>query len=269
LWSARILADQPQEIRAVHESYVDAGARVVVTASYQVSREGFVAAGRTAREADNALRASVLIAREAVANRPVLVAASIGPYGAILHDGSEYRGRYGVSRDRLVDFHAERLAVINEAQPDVLAIETIPDVEEIDALMEALATVPHLTGWVTVTCADTSHTSAGQRLDEVAAAVATSSQVSAVGVNCTAPVHVSGALTALSASCDLPLVAYPNAGGDWDPEHGWRGAAENQAVDLLGQWCAQPNLGLLGGCCGVGPTTVGYMAERLATAQPR
>ena len=107
LWSARILADDPGEIRAVHQAYLDAGARVVVTASYQVSREGFVEAGRTSPQADAALRTAVEVAREAVADRDALVAASVGPYGAILHDGSEYRGRYGVSHAKLVDFHGD------------------------------------------------------------------------------------------------------------------------------------------------------------------
>ncbi len=246
----------------MHESYIGAGARAIVTASYQVSRDGFVAAGRSSASADDALRASVRIAREAVGDRDVLVAASVGPYGAILHDGSEYRGRYGVSRERLIDFHAERLHVLAEAGPDALAIETIPDVDEVDALVEALGEVPHLSAWLTVTCADPAHTSAGQPLAEVALAAARSSQIVAVGVNCTAPDNVAGALARLAAAGDLPLVAYPNAGGDWDPHRGWQGAAEGRAVDLIDQWCGTPRLALLGGCCGVGPQTIRQISKR-------
>lgn len=262
LWSARILADQPAEIRAVHESYIAAGAKVIVTASYQVSRDGFAAAGRSSASADDALRSSVRIARDAVGGRGVLVAASVGPYGAILHDGSEYRGRYGVSRERLIDFHAERLRVLAEAGPDALAIETIPDVDEIDALLEALAAVPHLPAWLTVTCADPAHTSAGQPLAEVMVAAGESTQIVAVGVNCTAPDNVAGALGQLAAAGDLPLIAYPNAGGDWDPDRGWLGAAEGRAVDLIDEWCGMPRLALLGGCCGVGPQTIRQISDR-------
>ena len=264
LWSGRILADEPAEIRAVHESYIDAGARVIVTASYQVSREGFVAAGRTAGAADRALRTSVRIAADAVAGREVLVAASVGPYGAILHDGSEYRGRYGVSHAQLVDFHAERLVVLAQEGPDLLAIETIPDVDEVMAILEALREVPTLSAWLTVTCADNGHTSAGQPIGEVMEAAATSPQIVAVGVNCTAPDNVAGALAALAAAGDLPLVAYPNAGGDWDPQIGWRGAAEGRAVDLMQEWLHQPRLALLGGCCGVGPATIRQVASLTA-----
>lgn len=247
----------------MHESYIDAGARVIVTASYQVSRDGFVAAGRSAASADDALRASVDVAREAVAGRDVLVAASVGPYGAILHDGSEYRGRYGVSRERLVDFHAQRLRVLAEAGPDALAIETIPDVDEIDALVEAIGEVPQLPAWLTVTCADPAHISAGQPLAEVAAAASGTAQIVAVGVNCTAPDNVTGALSCLADAGDLPLIAYPNAGGDWNPDRGWQGAAEGRAVDLLDEWCAEPRLALLGGCCGVGPRTIRQITNRL------
>lgn len=263
LWSARILADAPDEIRAVHEAYIAAGAEVIVTASYQVSRDGFVAAGRSAAEADEALRRSVQVARSAAEGSSTLVAASVGPYGAILHDGSEYRGRYGVSRERLVEFHAERLTILAAEGPDLLAIETIPDVDEIDALVEALRVVPTLPAWLTVTCADGGHTSAGQPLADVAAAVSSSAQVRAVGVNCTAPGNVADALAALASAGDLPLVAYPNAGGDWDPQTGWQGAGDGVATDLLDEWLAEPRLALVGGCCGVGPATVAHIAAKV------
>ena len=208
LWSARILADDPGEIRAVHQAYLDAGARVVVTASYQVSREGFVEAGRTSPQADAALRTAVEVAREAVADRDALVAASVGPYGAILHDGSEYRGRYGVSHAKLVDFHGERLRVIADSGPDLLAIETIPDLDEVSALVEVLADFSDLPAWLTMSCSDRAQTSAGQPIEDLVGMVAGTPSVRAVGVNCTAPEHV----------------AYPNSGRAWSPTAGWSGA---------------------------------------------
>lgn len=265
LWSARILADDPGEIRAVHEAYLDAGACVVVTASYQVSREGFVAAGRTARQADDALRTAVDVAREAVRGRDALVAASVGPYGAILHDGSEYRGRYGVTRERLIDFHGERLAVIADSAPDVLAIETIPDLDEVSALADVLADHPEMPAWLTMSCADGAHTSAGQPIEDLIALVAGAPSVRAVGVNCTAPEYVQSLLSRLSAAGASALIAYPNSGRAWSPTSGWSGDGTDVGEDLVSQWRAVPGVALIGGCCGIGPDSVAAIARTLSS----
>jgi homocysteine S-methyltransferase len=265
LWSARILADSPEEIRAVHDCYLDAGARVVVTASYQVSRQGFVSAGRSAASADEALTAAVAIARDAVQGRDALVAASVGPYGAILHDGSEYRGRYAVSHGQLVDFHAERLEVIAAASPDLLAIETIPDLDEVAAIVEALADVTDLPAWITMSCADGAFTCAGQPIDDLVEAVAPAAQVRAVGVNCTAPEHVQSLLHRLSDSGAPALVAYPNAGRAWSPTAGWSGEESNVGADLVARWREVPGVVLIGGCCGVGPDSISAISGSLAS----
>lgn len=263
LWSARILADQPEAIRAVHESYVDAGARVVVTASYQVSREGFVAAGRTAAQADAALRTAVDVARAATAGRGAFVAASVGPYGAIRHDGSEYTGRYGVSHDRLVNFHGERLEVMVASEPDLLAIETIPDLDEVQALVEVLSDFPEVPAWLTMSCADADRTCAGQPIEDLVAHVADTPSIRAVGVNCTAPEHVESLLTRLSTAGASALVAYPNSGRAWSPTAGWSGEGTDVGEDLVSRWCRVPGMALIGGCCGVGPDSVAAIARSL------
>lgn len=245
LWSARVLADEPQEILAVHRAFAAAGARVLVSASYQVSREGFVAAGRTAAQADEALRAGVDLAREA-AGTGVLVAAGVGPFGAIRHDRSEYRGRYGVSRQRLVDFHAERLAVLAGAGPDLIAVETVPDAEEADAIAEALADHPDLPAWVSFSCRDGERTCAGQPVEEAAAAALSAPTVLAVGVNCIAPEHIGALLARLSDATGAHLLAYPNGVGD------------------VRQWTRIKRVALVGGCCGVGPKAIAEMARRVS-----
>lgn len=245
LWSARVLADEPQEILAVHRAFAAAGARVLVSASYQVSREGFVAAGRTAAQADEALRAGVDLAREA-AGAGVLVAAGVGPFGAIRHDRSEYRGRYGVSRQRLVDFHAERLAVLAGAGPDLIAVETVPDAEEADAIAEALADHPDLPAWVSFSCRDGERTCAGQPVEEAAAAALGAPTVLAVGVNCIAPEHIGALLARLSDATGAHLLAYPNGVGD------------------VRQWTRIERVALVGGCCGVGPKAIAEMARRVS-----
>ncbi len=238
---------------------------MVVTASYQVSRAGFVEAGRTVQEADAALRMAVDVARDAVAGRDAFVAASVGPYGAILHDGSEYRGRYGVSHAQLVDFHAERLAVIVESGPDLLAIETIPDLDEVAALIDVLADVSDLPAWLTMSCADGALTAAGQPIEELAAMVAGTPSLRAVGVNCTAPEHVESLLTRLGDAGAPALVAYPNSGRAWSPTTGWSGEGTDVGEDLVSRWRQVPGVALIGGCCGVGPDAVAGIARTLSS----
>lgn len=249
----------------MHATYVDAGARVVTTASYQVSREGFAAVGRSPADADDALRASVRLAREAVAGRDALVAASVGPFGAIRHDGSEYRGRYGVSRQRLIEFHAERLEVIASAGPDLLAIETIPDLEEVDALVEVLGSFDVLPAWLTMTCVDEGHTSAGQPIEELVDAVRSAASIRAVGVNCTAPEHVTAILGRLADAGAPYLVAYPNSGRAWSPDSGWSGGGAAPGADLVAEWRQIPGVTLVGGCCGVGPGDIAAIARSLSS----
>lgn len=265
LWSARILIDQPDEVMRAHRSYIDAGATVVVTASYQVSRAGFIAAGRSAGDADDALRASVRVAREAAQGTDALVAASVGPYGAILHDASEYRGRYGVSRDQLIDFHAERLSVLVQEQPDLLAIETIPDLDEVEALVEVLRDFGDFPAWLTMSCADGQHSCAGQPIEGLVALTAAVPSVQAVGVNCTAPEHVESLLIRLSDAGAPALVAYPNSGRAWSPTAGWSGEGTDVGEDLVARWRAVPELALIGGCCGVGPDSIAAISRSLSS----
>lgn len=269
LWSARVLAEDPAAVRDVHAAYFRAGAVVGISASYQASRSGFERNGRTAAQADASLRRSVELVREAAevvraegVATPMLVAASVGPYGATLHDGSEYRGRYGLSRAELVAFHRERLDVLAAAGPDLLAIETIPDVAEAEALLEVLADHPDLPAWLSYSCADGATTCAGQPYAEAVAVAVSAPTVRAVGVNCTKPEHVSGLLAAgAAARAGRPYVVYPNAGRTWDGAASeWNGdGSDRLPAAAVREWVA---LGatLVGGCCGLGPAAVADIA---------
>lgn len=260
LWSAHVLRDDPDEIESVHAAYLDAGADIIISASYQVSREGVIAVGGSAREADALLTRSVEVARRARdrAGRGH-VAASVGPYGAILHDGSEYRGNYEVDRAELVDFHRRRLDVLLSAEPDALAIETIPDVREAEALAIVLegCAVP---GWMTFT-GPGAMTWAGQTMAEAAAIAAEVPCIVAVGVNCVAPEGVTAALTMMMGS-GLPGAAYPNSGAVWngvtrDWDHS--GASGGPSAERVAEWVAA-GARLIGGCCGIGPDQIARLA---------
>lgn len=277
LWSAKVLLENPELIRAVHADYFAAGADVAITASYQASFEGLARRGLDRAQAAELMARSVLLAAEARdafwadparrAGRPrPLVAASVGPYGAILHDGSEYRGDYGLSEDELVAFHRPRLAALAAAGADLLACETIPSLEEARALARLLPEFPGVWAWVSFSCRDGAHTCHGEPIADCAALLDAHPQVVAVGVNCTAPQHIGALVAAIRGATAKPIVVYPNSGEAWRAETGtWEGEAScaDFAQQALG-WRAA-GASLIGGCC---RTTPAHIAELAAALRP-
>ncbi|RKN06879.1 homocysteine S-methyltransferase [Streptomyces radicis] len=255
LWTARLLVEEPEQLLAAHTAYVRAGARVVISGSYQASFEGFARRGIGRRAAARLLGDSVRLARASGAR---WVAASVGPYGATLADGSEYRGRYGLSAAELERFHRPRIEALLAAGPDVLALETIPDAVEAEALVRAVrgCGVP---AWLSLTVAGAA-TRAGQPLDEAFGAAAAADEVVAVGVNCCAPADVLPAVTRATAVTGRPAVAYPNSGA-WS-RSARRPSSPPSLPSLAPAWLAA-GARLLGGCCGVGPDTIAAMARAL------
>ncbi|KAA1379795.1 homocysteine S-methyltransferase [Aeromicrobium fastidiosum] len=264
LWTAALLRDSPDQVVAAHGRYLAAGAQVSTTASYQASRDGFGSTGMSPDTADRLIGDSVRLARRArdsaMGAEPSWVAASVGPYGAALADGSEYRGDYGVTARTLHDFHARRLEVLAAAAPDVLAVETIPDVREAEVLVPLLDDLG-IDAWFSYAVAD-GRTRAGQPLDEAFAVVAGSTSVIAAGVNCCAPDEVLGALHAARAAGVTAGVAYPNQGRVWDADqHVWTGRATFD-LDLVPSWI-EAGARLVGGCCEVGPDHIAALAASL------
>lgn len=254
LWSARLLADDPREIVAVHAGYYRAGAAIATTASYQASFEGFASRGIDRDEAAELLRRSVDLAktaRDEVGAGGLLVAASVGPYGATLADGSEYRGRYGLSVAALRRWHRPRLEVLADSGADLLACETVPDVDEAEALVDLVASVG-APSWLSYTI-DGTRTRAGQPLAEAFAVAAGVPEIVAVGVNCCAPADVLPAIEIATAAAAKPVIVYPNSGERWDGR-GWAGPRTFSAA-LATQWLAA-GTSIIGGCCRVGPADI-------------
>ena len=265
LWSARLLRDEPGAIADAHAAFAAAGAQVATTASYQATFPGFAAAGIATDEAARLMTRSVQLARDglATAGRAGWVAASVGPYGAFLADGSEYTGAYldHVGVGELRAFHRPRLQVLGEAGPDVVACETLPGAAEAEALLAELTDLglPAWLSFSTVTdAAGVPRTRRGERLADVLAMTRDVEAVIAVGVNCTDPAGVPTAVRVAGDASGKPVVAYPNSGETWDAA-GRRWTGTPGIGDISGWLSAGARL--VGGCCRVRPDDVRAVAD--------
>ncbi|WP_404381369.1 homocysteine S-methyltransferase [Knoellia locipacati] len=261
LWSARLLREAPDELVAAHRGFVDAGAEVVITASYQASHAGYRAAGLTDEQCDADLTASVHLAREAAGDR-ALVAASVGPWGAHLADGSEYTGYPGVGRGALRDFHARRLELLVAAGPDLVAVETLPELLEAEVVVELLEELaPELPYWVSFSATQDARVTGGAPFAEAADVVGDAAV--AVGVNCTAPRYVDELLA--SARPRVPFVVYPNAGAVYDAAtKTWTDGGSSRFEPATVQRWAGLGASLIGGCCGIDADGVRSIADAVS-----
>jgi homocysteine S-methyltransferase len=264
LWSARLLVDAPEEIVAVHCAFYRAGASIATTASYQASFDGFAERGIRRSDATRLLRRSVELAK--AARKEVggqrWVAASIGPYGAALANGEEYVGRYGLSVAQLADWHRPRLEVLADAEADVLALETVPDVDEAEALVGLVHDLG-VPAWLSYTIAGTT-TRAGQSLADAFAVAAGVPEVVAVGVNCCAPVDVEHAVRVAREVTGKPVIVYPNSGEAWDAERRtWIGES-GWSTGLAPRWAAA-GARIIGGCCRIRPDDIAAVTRAVAS----
>ena len=262
LWSARLLVDAPEEIVAVHCAFFRAGASIATTASYQASFDGFAERGISRNDAVRLLRRSVELAMDArdQVGGQRWVAASVGPYGAALANGEEYVGRYGLSVAQLADWHRPRLEILADARADVLALETVPDIDEAEALV-GLVHELGVPSWLSYTIAGAT-TRAGQPLADAFAVAAGVPEIVAVGVNCCAPADVENAVRVAREVTGKPVIVYPNSGEEWDGERRtWIGNGQWLA-DLVPRWAAA-GARIIGGCCRVHPDDIAALASTL------
>ncbi len=265
LWTARLLIDEPDRIRSAHAAFFAAGARVATTASYQASFEGFAARGIDGDQTWELLRRSVDLARGARdAHGSGLVAASVGPYGAMLADGSEYTGDYPVGARELRGFHARRLEVLAGSGADLLAIETIPSVVEASALADLLGPGTYGPAWMSFSCRDGTTLNDGTPFEEAVDLAAAASAV-AIGANCTAPQHFSSLIRIARARTDRPIVVYPNRGARWDAaRRAWSHEASTESFATMAAGWRAEGATFIGACCGSGAIEIEAIASGLA-----
>lgn len=273
LWSASLLQSDPEAIVTATRAYLDAGAECVATATYQASRSGFVASGLTGEKADELMLLSVELAARArsrfMQENPdldflPLIAASIGPYGAMLHDGSEYTGDYGVTAEELREFHQSRLQLLDSSDADVLAVETIPSRVEAEVLVDLLGHC-ETPAWISFSCCDGAHVVDGTAVEDVASMFADHPTVVAVGVNCTPPQFVPELVGRLKSAAPHKVVAaYPNSGETYHVEdNSWSGTVTPVDCALAAQSWVAAGAGIVGGCCRMGPKHIRAIREML------
>lgn len=283
LWSAKCLLTSPHLIRAVHLDYLEAGADIIITASYQATIQGFETRGFSREESEALLKKSVEVALEArdiyyercskssssavgddkiLKRRPILVAASVGSYGAYLADGSEYSGIYGdaITLKVLKDFHRRRVQVLAESGADLIAFETVPNKIEAQAYVEILdeenISIP---AWFSFNSKDGINVVSGDSILEFASIAESCKKVVAVGINCTPPRFIHGLISSLSKVTTKPILIYPNSGESYDPDKKeWvqnTGVSDDDFVSYVNKWI-EIGASLVGGCCRTTPDTI-------------
>jgi homocysteine S-methyltransferase len=273
LWSARILLEQPEIIKQVHIDYFKAGADCAITASYQATIEGFTKRGLAESQAIGLIQKSVKLAKQAHdefwadesnhANRSKpFVAASVGPYGAFLADGSEYRGNYGLTETELMDFHRPRMKALIEAGADILACETIPCLIEARAVAQLLKEFPNTMAWISFTARDEKHISEGQVFADCVRQLESQPQIAAIGINCTSPKYISPLIREAKKATEKPILVYPNSGETYDAtKNDWNGDPVFHSFGEQAREWYKAGARLIGGCCRTTPEDIGVIAS--------
>ena len=273
LWSAKLLIENPDLIRQVHYDYFAAGADCATTASYQATLEGFMRRGLSEEQSLELIQKSVRLAQEARdefwknesnrTGRPrPFVAASIGPYGAFLADGSEYRGDYGLTETELITFHRPRMEALIATGPDMLACETIPCFVEAQALAHLLEEFPHVSAWMSFSAKDGKHVSDGKRLADCVAWLDPFPQIAAVGINCTSPRFIPSLIREARSATTKPILVYPNSGETYNAEtEDWNGDVYCESFGEAAKGWYKSGARIIGGCCRTTPDDIHVIAS--------
>ncbi|URZ14512.1 homocysteine S-methyltransferase [Clostridium felsineum] len=275
LWSAKILAKNPEIIEEVHYDYFVSGADFAITSSYQASIEGFMQRGFSEKEAIKLIQNSVKIAQKArdrfwsdpknrVNRTKPFIAGSVGPYGAYLADGSEYRGDYKIGEKELIDFHRTNVKLLLEARADILACETIPNLTEAKAIVKLLEEFSDAYVWISFSCRNGTEISDGTPIFECAEFLNKCSNVAAIGVNCTAPKYINSLIKEIKRTSDKPIIVYPNSGEDYDAvTKTWHGSSSSNSFSLSAKEWFLNGANIIGGCCRTTPADIKATYELL------
>ena len=256
LWSSSLLLT-PQGRQVIIKGHKDwlaiGGSNILTTVTYQLhSMSGIV----DETKMKQMLQDGVQLAQQAIQQQqqqqqqqqhdsvtstlanttPYYVVASIGCYGAILADGSEYTGHYGTSQSEqdLMDFHRIKTTILLQQKPDGIALETVPCIVEVRAFILLLKELKQQqmllpACWISLACRNDQELNDGSRLEEALQAMddldPNATIIHAIGVNCCDSMHIPSLVKIiarfLAAKAKLKvntrgIVIYPNSGEEWD-----------------------------------------------------
>ena len=280
LWSAKYLLENPSIIQTIHETYLRSGSDIVTTSSYQASYQGLCDYGLSQEEAEKMIALTVSLAKNAREKvwqelsekekqvRPYpLISGDVGPYAAYLADGSEYTGNYGqLDKEVLKDFHRSRIKILVDEGSDLLALETIPNFLEAQALVELLQEeFPSVEAYMSFTAQNGTTISDGTAIEEVAELIDKASQILALGINCSSPSVYSSLLKKIADITDKPLVTYPNSGEVYDGQHQMWTQSADISHTLLENTKIWHTFGakVVGGCCRTRPNDIESLSRGL------
>ena len=262
LWVANLLSTNPEAIIKTHLAYLEAGAQIISSSSYQATIPGFMKLGYSASESEALILKSVELVNIALQryyenNSPQykpLIAASIGPYGAYLADGSEYRGNYNVSDQTLYDFHYDRIMILESTSCDILAFETIPSFQEAQVISEILKQTNTI-AWISFSCKDGIHINDGTPIFSCANLFKSHPNVFAVGVNCTGPKYISSLINEIQrVDNGKKIIVYPNSGTSYNAiSKTWVENSNPLSFSEMMKVWVELGADLIGGCCQIGP----------------
>ena len=271
LWTAKLLIEDPESIVQAHYDYIRAGAQIISTISYQASLPGFTSLGIDQYEAVQLIIKSVDLAQiavdkaieqEIIEERP-LIAGSLGPYGAFLVDGSEYRGNYGVSKNELRVFHSSRIDILKSTNIDLFGFETFPSYEEVSVIAELLMPIV-IPSWISFSCKDDSYINDGTRIEECVELINDHPSIYAIGINCTHPQYISGLIKKIKVSTEKKIIIYPNSGEVYDPvSKTWLGLDQPLNFSKLAKEWINLGADIIGGCCRIGPRHISELKQML------
>lgn len=265
LWTAELLISKPELIREVHINYIDSGAKIITTSSYQASFKSLKKRGYSEIQSKNIILKSVEIVEEIKKNynNKIIIAASIGPYGSYLADGSEYVGNYDINEETFFDFYKKKVDLLDSSSADVLAFETIPSYKEAKVISKILKETKKQS-WISFSCKNQKEISDGTKLEKCCEYLNNHSKIFGVGVNCTSPKYISKLISILKRKLkNKKIIIYPNSGEIYDGKNkNWIGNSNITFESYIDEWL---NLGvdILGGCCRVGTKEIKKIKDKI------
>ncbi len=267
LWSAKVMLDEPDIVRAVHKDYLDAGATVLTLNTYSVTPERLAKAG-LGDMFKPLQKVAIELAKSAIeeTGAGAAIAGCLPPLVA------SYRPDVALPYEEAKDIY-RRIAAEQADDVDLFLAETLSSVEEVRAATDAIVETGK-PAWIAMTMQDggTAQLRSGEPLKE-GVSMAVECGAGAVLANCSWPETLSTGLDDLAAF-GLPYGAYANGftsidallpGGTVDRLEARRDLDPQRYC----QWamaCIEHGASIIGGCCEVGPAHIAEIAHQLSTA---